>query len=308
MVDYSYFIVICIIAITLYVFFSTKKKNTIVIDIICYPIKSCAGIHLAKADIETFGIKDDRKWSIFYENKPISQTDEQRLLRLQPSFKYTLAGIQSNLIMIFPGFLEFSLPLSDNNDFSKDFILWGADGKYVDEGDEVAKWLFNVFGKNYRLGRIIEPRIIGKTDNYAGKSFENQQISFASEGQILIVNQESLDYLKESLPGYVRKKINFDCFRPNIIVKNLSPYDEDSWNKFTINGITFEGFKKCDRCRMTTIDQDTIEFDSNCEPLNTLRKVHGNGAKGYFGLLAVRLSNGSIRLGDLVTVLSKINR
>ena len=85
-------------------------------------------------------------------------------------------------------------------------------------------------------------------------------------------------------------------------------YDEDAWGKFLINNIFFEGTKKCDRCRMTTIDTQTLQFENNCEPLNTLRKVHGDGIKGYLGLIAVRTNSGHISIGDTIVVNTRVVR
>lgn len=308
MVDFSYVLVTFVIVLVFYLFVRKEKKEISLVDIIVYPVKSCAGLHLAKAEISELGIKDDRKWAIFLECKSISQLEEPKMLHLQPSFKYDSHSVQTHLVLSFTGFADCVIPLNEETSSPKDFILEEANGQFIDQGDKAAAWLTEVFGKNYRLGRLCTPRVIGKIAEFAGKSFAVQELSFASEGQVLIVSQESLEELTESVPVHVRKKLNFDCFRPNLIVKNCPMYSEDHWGKFLINNVFFEGIKKCDRCRMTTINQQTDEFDKDCEPLNTLRKKHGNGTKGFFGLLAVRLNNGLIRIGDKIRVNSKVTR
>ena len=75
-----------------------------------------------------------------------------------------------------------------------------------------------------------------------------------------------------------------------------------------INNIFFEGTKKRDRCRMLTIDSQTLQIETNCEPLNTLRKVHGDGIKGYLGLIAVRTNSGHISIGDTIVVNTRVVR
>jgi uncharacterized protein YcbX len=116
---------------------------------------------------------------------------------------------------------------------------------------------------------------------------------------------EILDALKESLPYYVRNEVTLDCFRPNIILKNVPAYSEDNWKTFKVGSVPFEFIKKCDRCRMTTLNLSTLNFDPNAEPLNTLRKHHGDGTKGYFGILCRHMSSGFIKVGDRLSITSK---
>ena len=196
-------------------------------DIICYPIKSCAGIHLAKAEIDDLGIKDDRRWAIFLESQVISQLNEPKLLKLQPSFKYTSSSIQSHLILSYPNFSDFFLELSNRNSNFRTFELEKSPGQYVDEGDQAGLWLENVFGKKYRLGKLQESRNIGKIEEFKASKFKDQELSFASEGHFLIVSEASMETLKENLPSYMSAKLNINCFRPNLIIKNARVYEED---------------------------------------------------------------------------------
>ena len=42
-----------------------EQKQPVVVDIIYYPVKSAAGIHMMSADIGRFGIVRDREWAIY---------------------------------------------------------------------------------------------------------------------------------------------------------------------------------------------------------------------------------------------------
>ena len=279
-----------------------------IVDIVTYPIRSCPGLHLAKAEIGPTGIVDDRKWSVFLDGESIGQLQEQRLLLLQPSFKYTSQGVQSHLVLSYPGFSDCLVETNGNKGSDSSFSLWNASGKFNDEGEEVAAWLFEVFGKKYRLGRITELRSVGDIVDFKGKGLDQHELTFAGEGHVLVIAQESFEEMKQYLPASVKNKVVLSSFRPNIVVKNARAYDEDTWGKFLINNIFFEGTKKCDRCRMTTIDTQTLQFENNCEPLNTLRKVHGDGIKGYLGLIAVRTNSGHISIGDTIVVNTRVVR
>ncbi|OMJ83500.1 hypothetical protein SteCoe_15531 [Stentor coeruleus] len=304
----SFFEIFLILAIVLFLFLLRPGKKAVVIDIICYPIKSCAGIHLERAEIEDLGIKNDRKWGIFLGKKVISQIEEPKMLKLQPSFKYTSTGIHSHLVLSYPGFADYYLSLSVKPSEDSSFNLEEVEGKYSDEGDSVAEWLLGVFGKPYRLGQLSKPRDLSKLSCFKEQNIKNQGLSFASEGQILITTFESFEDVKVNVPLQIRNKLNIQCFRPNIVIKHTNNYEEDKWGNFSIGECEFEGLKKCDRCRMTTLDSESFEFDPSCEPLNTLRKMHGDGIKGYFGLLAMRTKNGLVRVGDKVKVSSRVDR
>lgn len=299
--DYSSLLVAAIIFLVIYTFLSKRQKPVIIMDLIYYPIKSCAGIHLAKAEITDYGIKDDRIWGIFENNSVIDQLSDPRLIKLQPSFRYTEKGEKSHLILSYYKFPDFALEIKANYSQSQNFTLEGATGKYQDEGDQVAEYLKSVFGKDYRLGKLASARNMKETFDLNTQNISGQ-ISFASIGQVLISNFDSLERLRELVPHYLRSDINMQCFRPNIIVKHAKPFTEDTWENFSIGNIPFKYLKKCDRCRSVTIHQDTLKFEPNVEPLNTLRKHHGDGTKAYFGVYAMYLKPGFIKVGDLVKV------
>jgi len=69
--------------------------------------------------------------------------------------------------------------------------------------------------------------------------------------------------------------------------------------------VNFQGIGRCARCRVTTISPKTLEFDYHGEPVSTLRKINGNGVKGYFGMHCVKLNHGTVKLGDEIQVISR---
>ena len=54
----------------------------------------------------------------------------------------------------------------------------------------MAAWLFEVFGKKYRLERITELRRVGDMDDFKGKGLDQHELTFAGEGHVLIIAQE----------------------------------------------------------------------------------------------------------------------
>jgi uncharacterized protein YcbX len=70
--------------------------------------------------------------------------------------------------------------------------------------------------------------------------------------------------------------------------------------QFEINGVRFFGVKLCARCVVTTIDQQTAEKAK--EPLKTLSTYRSKNNKIYFGQNLLFHGNGTITIGDTITI------
>lgn len=302
LIDINTFWVSCILFLVIFSFLRKIPKQTVVTDLIYYPVKSCAGIHLATAEFGHMGIKNDRIWAIAKDSILISQSKDPRLLKLQPSFRYSPTGEISDLILSYIGYPDYVHSISSSKSSSTAFTLYGSSGEYQDEGDNVSAYLQSIFSQPYRLVKLTKGRPLSQVEKMP-EIKTDCDLSFASEGQVLITSLESFSSLHSSLPNYVKPEVKIDCFRSNIILKHLPPFNEDFFNTFRIGDIIFEFIKKCDRCRETTINPVTLAFDENAEPLNTLRKHHGDGVKGYFGILVMAKCQGSVKVGDRVRVL-----
>ena len=101
-------------------------------------------------------------------------------------------------------------------------------------------------------------------------------------------------------------------FRSNIVIDGAQPYAEDYWHKIRVGGptgVVFHVVKGCQRCKMTTTDQDTAKV--GIEPMRTLEatrtfpKRQGNKeCEVYFAQnLVAEGVGGTVRVGDEVEVL-----
>ncbi|CAG9323777.1 unnamed protein product [Blepharisma stoltei] len=289
------------------VFYIVKKRRTIIVtDIIFYPIKSCQGIHLNIAEIGESGIVMDREWAILDEKDNIvDQKLNPNLARLKPSIINDKDSCPQFLVLSYPKFQDFALKINENKVSSIfEVDLEEMKGEVLDEGPEVARWLSEVFGKDYRLCKLIRQRDLSDHPNYGNLEEGEFKLSFNCEGQFLITSEESLQYMLQSLSEDKRGLFDMDSFRPNIVVKNCQPFEEDNWGNFEIDGVKFSGVRLCDRCRMTTMHKDTLQQDPKFEPVTTMRRIHGSGIKAFFGLLAVKRNTGIIRKNSVLTVKS----
>ncbi len=127
-------------------------------------------------------------------------------------------------------------------------------------------------------------------------TLEKSITSFSDAYPFLMIGQSSLDDLNSRLD----EQLPMNRFRPNIVFTGGMPFEEDMMNTFTIGDVTFHGVKLCDRCIMTTINQDTAV--KNKEPLKTLARYRFKNNKILFGQNLVHDSLGEIAIDDEIRV------
>ena len=94
-----------------------------------------------------------------------------------------------------------------------------------------------------------------------------------------------------------------DRFRPNMVMTGGQPFEEDSMEHFSVNGINFYGVKLCGRCVVTTTNQETGVTGK--EPLKTLATYRMANNKVYFGQNVLCGGEGVIRSGDEIVVIKR---
>jgi len=166
----------------------------------------------------------------------------------------------------------------------------------IDQGRDVAEW-FSDFLSVERPGdyRLVRMPI---TTVRAAKSGGGRQ-AFHDGYPFMMISQASLDDLNSRIPE--GDQVPMNRFRPTIVLEGCDPYEEDTWQIISIDGVHFTGETQCVRCPITTINQDTAERGK--EPLKTLatyRRIEtGEVAFGrnfnHFGV-------GTIRVGSEVKI------
>jgi uncharacterized protein YcbX len=122
----------------------------------------------------------------------------------------------------------------------------------------------------------------------------NEQLSLADGYPVLVISEASLSFLNSKL----KKPIGMDRFRPNVVINDASPHQEDELSVFNIGTAQFKVAKPCGRCVVTTINQQTLQTGK--EPLATLAKYRKVGDSVNFGANVVCLKEGQIAVGDWI--------
>jgi hypothetical protein len=123
-----------------------------------------------------------------------------------------------------------------------------------------------------------------------------EQVSLADAYPFLIIGQSSFEDLNSKL----QEPVPMNRFRPNFVFTGGKPFEEDTWRNFSIGSTRFVGVKPCDRCVLTTVNQETGQ--KGVEPLKTLTSYRKRDNKVYFGQNLVALDHKRIQIGDLITL------
>jgi uncharacterized protein YcbX len=228
------------------------------------------------------------------EGKFLTQREYPRLALVRPALRDGL------LTLTAPGYDSLQLGIQTSG-APWPVDLWKSKAvQAIDQGEEAAEWFSDWLGTPVRLVHFA--------DGYRRRINEQYTVSpddhtgFADGYPILLTSAEGLQDLNSRL----ETPLPMNRFRPNLVVKGGEPFVEDTWNRIRIGDVEIAVVKPCARCEVTTVDKDTLERSK--EPLKTLGKYRKHKLGAIFGQNAIPLSEGRIRLGMSVDVLSRAER
>ena len=266
-------------------------------QIYIYPIKSLGGISLQNAKLTDRGLQYDRRWMLTDGNGLlITQREYPRLALLQPEIvedKIEITNRETGeLIQI-----ELN-PVFSSENKKMQVTVWDDTMEAFTVGQEVSNWFSKFLNFTVHLVYMPDESHRKVDSRYAITGTEIN--SFSDAYPFLIIGQSSLDDLNARL----EVQLPMNRFRPNFVFTNGEAFEEDHWKNFKIGNLSFVGVKPCDRCVMTTIDQEK-GISSGKEPLKTLAKYRNFGNKVLFGQNVIGMSLGMVAVGDEIEVLSR---
>lgn len=254
-------------------------------ELLVYPIKSMSGIALKQSKIEERGLQYDRRWMLCNEqNEFITQRENKNLALFKLQFT------KDGFAIKFKNENNFEIPFSINGD-TETVKVWDDECEAIEYALGSA-WFSKMLNFTCKLFYMPNQSKRKVSEKYA---HNNEITSFSDGFPILIIGQESLNFLNNKLP----KPIGMDRFRPNIVFSGGKPFDEDHFKDFSIGKNLLKGVKPCSRCVITTIDQNTTKTSS--EPLKTLATFRSKDNNVLFGQnLIATIIEGEIRIGDRI--------
>jgi uncharacterized protein len=259
----------------------------IVQQLVVYPVKSCRGIVVDRWDVESRGLRHDRRFMVVTRGGAfLTQRELPALCQIETAIDP--AG--ERLTLRREGHGGVALPLAPEGGAPVAVQIWGEPVDARTVGDDVDAWLAAALGEPVRL--VYFPETSHRATEAAyGEGFET---AFADGYPVLILGQASLDDLNARLAT----PVPMDRFRPNIVVAGSAPFAEDEWRDVTCGEVELRIVKPCDRCVITTTDQQTMVRGQ--EPLRTLAMFRRDEGKVLFGQNAVVIREGGIRVGDSI--------
>ncbi|WP_405445065.1 MOSC domain-containing protein [Streptomyces erythrochromogenes] len=272
-----------------------------VVDLICYPVKGCAGTSVSAALMTPAGLAHDRSFMVISENGIFrTQRRHPRLALVRPTVsaegtRLTLESADSTDVH---GTVRLDVTTSAPR---RDVDLFGATFQGIDQGDDVAAWLSDVLGTPSRLVRVPpeHDRIAdGQTPGPSG---------YADSSAVHLLSRATLTLLNRRMAERGAPPLPMNRFRPNIVVDSSSdwaalPHAEDRTRRITIGSAELGYAKLAVRCAVTLVAQD-VGARQGPEPLRTLAAYRRAASGGVaFGTKFSVITPGKLSVGDEVAV------
>jgi uncharacterized protein YcbX len=265
----------------------------------CYPVKGCAGVPLARAEVTTTGLVHDRTFMVVDAMEGSFRS--QRTLPGMAVVRAEVTDDGKHLALSAPGAGELAVEVAYEGPLREVGMFDRPLGPAVDQGEQAAQWFSEVLGASSRLVRVRPGFDRDGWGEHPGK------VNFADAHALSVASLASLDGLNRRIRERGAAPVPMDRFRPNIVVDGWDePHTEDRVRLMTVGTIRLGYSVRAMRCSVPLVDQATGRT-AGPEPVRTLaayRREPEYGNKVSFAMKAAVLRPGTIAVGDRVEVQS----
>ena len=269
-------------------------NRCIVTALFCYPVKSCRGTYVDSAFISPTGVEGDRQLMIVKDGKFANQ---KRL----PLLAQVITNRIDDSTIEFNSLGKEKIIHSITSDGDETVIDYYTNMiSVINQGVELSEWVSSIVGVDVEVVALKSTfrRIVPLEEFHIVNGID--QSRFVDVAPILVTNEASLNDLNSRLDD----PIPMDRFRPNVVIKGLDAFAEDSINAIEHSDLKMIRATYCERCSITCTDQET--GDRGNEPLNTL-KTYRHRANGYaggvmFGAYMGIEGSTTLRVGDELSI------
>lgn len=239
-----------------------------------YPIKSTRAVALESAEVVERGLRHDRRFMV------VSDMGLMLTQRAMPELAKIAATIDDGLTIRYES-STVRVPLVPTGPRRR-ATVWNDDVDAID-----------VPGAHELLSDALGvPAHLVYMPDDAHRRHKGASVSFQDAYPLLLTNEASLADLNARMAA----PLPMDRFRPNLVVRGAPAWAEDNWDHVRIGEVELDVPKPCERCAVTTIDQQTAE--KGREPLATLARFRLRDGKVWFGENLVHKNFGTLRVGD----------
>jgi uncharacterized protein len=280
-----------------------NERRTVlrVLELFVYPVKSTRGLPRQRSDVESWGLRDDRRWAVVdpYGGK-VTGREQRRLLTVT-----AVPDAHGGLTLTAPRRPPLHVPVPIAGDIVPIEFSRLHHGRAA--GPTADGWLSAQLDEPVRLIWLDDPRRRPVDPAHGGRP--GDVMSLADAGPLLLVSSSSLRQLDEWVAAtaaergeQVPRPLELARFRPNVVIDGGAPFSEDGWKRLRIGGVAFHVQGLCDRCVFTTINPDTLV--KGAEPIRTLARRRRWRGKVWFGVWLTPDEPGVVAVGDPVEILS----
>ncbi|SHN44334.1 MOSC domain-containing protein [Cryptosporangium aurantiacum] len=263
-----------------------------IVELAYYPVKSCAPTAAGSVTIAPAGPSHDRA---FLVTDPDGDYQTQRALPRLAVIRPAVSDDGTTLTLDAPDVEPCAVPI-DVTGPRRPVTLFGEHFTGIDQGAPVAEWLATVLGGQYRLVRVPpehERVTKGAVDGTA---------SYADSAPLMLLSRASLESLNARLTAVGQPALPMRRFRANLVVDGWdAPFTEDRLRRFRVGDTELAFAKRCLRCAVVTVDQDTGRKQGP-EPLRTLATFRRDSGGVAFGVKLSVLRGGKVSVGDELQV------
>jgi uncharacterized protein YcbX len=252
-----------------------------------YPIKSMGGISLTEAEVGMRGLQHDRRYMLISSSgRFLSQRQCPQMAHFHLDFNANMTGF---LVRFHDDVLEIPLEIKINQNQVVEAKIWDDWVSVLVSEKTINDWFSERLNQPTRLVYLPNTSL-----RFSSKGEET--MSLADGYPILIISEASLEKLNIQIANNTRdsKPMEMMRFRPNILLGNLNPHEEDTLGEFQLDEATLQVVKPCSRCVLTTLDP--INLQRGEEPLRTLSTYRKFDNKIHFGANVICLKPGLIQV------------
>ncbi|MFC1688048.1 MOSC domain-containing protein [Pseudomonadota bacterium] len=266
-----------------------------------YPVKSMKGIDLNEAVLTPEGLEHDRRFMVVRsDGRFVTQREWPVLALINTSLSNGCISLSRD------GFGEVAIP---SNRLQGDIVqtkVWGDHCETVDQGKEISRWLTAALESDDPLRLVRMKEGFRRPQNRAELLGESTTTFFADAAPFLVANEASLETLNEHLVAAGHQPVPMNRFRPNIVIRGLDAFAEHHLSRLDGGNYQLGFCHPCERCVVTTINQDTAEKEPGWQPFKTLRDLNpmpGKKPAPAFGHNAILLAGAqsAVQTGNTLT-------
>lgn len=254
-----------------------------------YPVKGCRAVPLQRAEVTRRGLAGDRRYMVTDElNAYLTQRELPRLALIKPELR------DDGLILNAPGMPQLQTREPDSRN-PVNAQIWGDGVSAVRVSDEADDWFSGFLGRPCRLVFMPETSIRPVEAQFSQRG---DHVSFADAYPLLLLSEEAVRELSHRKGS----PVPMNRFRPNLVMRGTTPFEEDSWPALTVGSLRLRSPKPCARCVVVTVDQDTGLREPRGDTLRALATFRTVGQKVIFGQNLIPDQEGWVAVGDRIAM------